>query len=169
MSENLIRVAVVGVGGFGRNHVRVWRGLEGAKLVGVIDTNAERAREVATEFGTKVIPDLDALTAEHVDAVSLAVPTKQHAAVGCRLLDLGMDVLVEKPMAASLEEADRLIAAAKRSDRVLQIGHVERFNPAVAAAQKIVSRPMFFEVHRLGTCIVGRAFGACAEPRTAPR
>jgi predicted dehydrogenase len=97
-----------------------------------------------------VISDLDALTAEHVDAVSLAVPTKQHAAVGCRLLDLGMDVLVEKPMAASLEEADRLIAAAKRSDRVLQIGHVERFNPAVAAAQKIVSRPMFFEVHRLG-------------------
>lgn len=150
MSENLIRVAVVGVGGFGRNHVRVWRGLEGAKLVGVIDTNAERAREIAAEFGTKVISDLDALTAEHVDAVSLAVPTKQHAAVGCRLLDLGMDVLVEKPMAASLEEADRLIAAAKRSDRVLQIGHVERFNPAVAAAQKIVSRPMFFEVHRLG-------------------
>ena len=150
MSEKLIRVAVVGVGGFGRNHVRVWRELEGAELVGVIDTNAERAREVATEFGTKVISDLDALTAEHVDAVSLAVPTKQHAAVGCRLLDLGMDVLVEKPMAASLEEADRLIAAAKRSDRVLQIGHVERFNPAVAAAQKIVSRPMFFEVHRLG-------------------
>ncbi len=150
MSEKLIRVAVVGVGGFGRNHVRVWRGLEGAKLVGVIDTNAERAREIAAEFGTKVISDLDALTAEHVDAVSLAVPTKQHAAVGCRLLDLGMDVLVEKPMAASLEEADRLIAAAKRSDRVLQIGHVERFNPAVAAAQKIVSRPMFFEVHRLG-------------------
>ena len=150
MSENLIRVAVVGVGGFGRNHVRVWRGLEGAKLVGVIDTNAERAREIAAEFGTKVISDLDALTAEHVDAVSLAVPTKQHAAAGCRLLDLGMDVLVEKPMAASLEEADRLIAAAKRSDRVLQIGHVERFNPAVAAAQKIVSRPMFFEVHRLG-------------------
>ena len=150
MSEKLIRVAVVGVGGFGRNHVRVWRELEGAELVGVIDTNAERAREVATEFGTKVIPDLDALTAEHVDAVSLAVPTKQHAAAGCRLLDLGMDVLVEKPMAASLEEADRLIAAAKRSDRVLQIGHVERFNPAVAAAQKIVSRPMFFEVHRLG-------------------
>jgi predicted dehydrogenase len=150
VSEKLIRVAVVGVGGFGRNHVRVWRGLEGAKLVGVIDTNAERAREIAAEFGTKVISDLDALTAEHVDAVSLAVPTKQHAAVGCRLLDLGMDVLVEKPMAASLEEADRLIAAAKRSDRVLQIGHVERFNPAVAAAQKIVSRPMFFEVHRLG-------------------
>lgn len=150
MSEKLIRVAVVGVGGFGRNHVRVWRELEGAELVGVIDTNAERAREVATEFGTKVIPDLDALTAEHVDAVSLAVPTKQHAAAGCRLLDLGMDVLVEKPMAASLEEADRLIAAAKRSDRVLQIGHVERFNPAVAAAQKIVSRPLFFEVHRLG-------------------
>jgi predicted dehydrogenase len=78
------------------------------------------------------------------------VPTKEHARIGCRLLDAGLDVLVEKPMAASLEEADRLIASARRSGGILQVGHVERFNPAVAAAQKIVSRPMFFEVHRLG-------------------
>jgi predicted dehydrogenase len=150
VSQKLIRVAVVGVGGFGRNHVRVWGELEGAELVGVIDTNAERARQVAAEFDTKVIPDLDALTAERVDAVSVAVPTTEHARVGCRLLDAGVDVLVEKPMASSLEEADCLIAAAERSGGVLQIGHVERFNPAVAAAQKIVSQPMFFEVHRLG-------------------
>ena len=81
---------------------------------------------------------------------AVAVPTKEHARVGCHLLDAGVDVLVEKPMASSLEEADQLIASAQRSGRILQIGHVERFNPAVAAAEKIISRPMFFEVHRLG-------------------
>ena len=77
-------------------------------------------------------------------------PRKSTRRIGCRLLDAGLDVLVEKPMAASLEEADRLIASAQRSGRILQVGHVERFNPAVVAAQKIVLRPMFFEVHRLG-------------------
>jgi predicted dehydrogenase len=150
VSAKPIRVAVVGAGEFGRNHVRVWREIEGAELAGVIDVNAERARQVAAEFGTQVIPGLAALAAERVDAVSLAVPTKEHARVGCRLLDAGVDVLVEKPMAASLEEADGLIASAQRSGRILQVGHVERFNPAVVAAQKAVSRPLFFEVHRLG-------------------
>lgn len=141
---------MVGAGEFGRNHVRVWSKLEGAELAGVVDANPDRAAKIAAEFGTKVIPDLDALAAEGVSAVSLAVPTKDHAQVGCRLLNAGLDVLVEKPMAASLEEADRLIVTAARAGRILQVGHVERFNPAVAAAQKIVSRPMFFEVHRLG-------------------
>lgn len=150
MTEKPIRVAVVGVGEFGRNHVRVWREIEGAELAGVVDLDTARAEKVAAEFGTRVIPSLDALAAERVDAVSLAVPTKEHAAAGCRLLEAGFDVLVEKPMAASLEEADRLIASAKRCGRILQVGHVERFNPAVAAAQKIVARPLFFEVHRLG-------------------
>ena len=150
MNEKKIRVAVAGVGEFGRNHVRVWKALEGAELVGIFDVNADRARQIAAEFGTQVLPDLDALIAAHLDAVSVAVPTKQHANVGCRLLDAGIDVIVEKPMAASLEEADRLIAAAQRNRRILQVGHVERFNPAVAAAQRIISRPMFFEVHRLG-------------------
>jgi predicted dehydrogenase len=144
------RIAVVGAGEFGRNHVRVWRELEGAELAGVVDTNAERSRQIAAEFGTKVIPSLDELRDERVDAVTLAVPTKEHASIGARLLDAGFDVLVEKPMAASLAEADELIGAARRSGRVLQIGQVERFNPAVVAVQKIVSEPMFFEVHRLG-------------------
>ncbi|HEV3483717.1 MAG TPA: Gfo/Idh/MocA family oxidoreductase [Candidatus Acidoferrales bacterium] len=150
MTEKPIRVAVVGAGEFGRNHIRVWCELEGAKLAGIVDTNGERARQVAAEFGTEVIGDLDALADADIQAVSVAVPTKEHARVGCHLLDAGIDVLVEKPMASSLEEAGRLIASAQRSGRILQIGHVERFNPAVAAAQKIVSRPMFFEVHRLG-------------------
>jgi predicted dehydrogenase len=150
VSEKPIRVAVVGAGEFGRNHIRVWRDVEGAELAGIVDTNAERARQVAAEFGTQVIRDLDALAAAGIRAVSVAVPTKEHARVGCHLLDAGIDVLVEKPMASSLEEADRLITSAQHSGRILQIGHVERFNPAVAAAQKVVSRPMFFEVHRLG-------------------
>jgi len=150
VSAKKIRVAVVGVGEFGRNHARVWGEIEGAELAGIVDTNAERARQIAAEHGTRVIPDVAALAAEHVDAVSLAVPTKDHARIGCALLDAGFDVLVEKPMAASLDEADLLIASAQRARRILQIGHVERFNPAVTAAQAIVSRPMFFEVHRLG-------------------
>lgn len=150
MSDKKIRVAVAGVGQFGRNHVRVWSELEGAELVGVVDLNGERARQIAAEFGTQALPDLDALIAARVDAVSVAVPTKEHANSGCRLLDAGIDVLVEKPMAKSVEEADRLVAAAERSGRILQVGHVERFNPAVVAAQQIISRPLFFEVHRLG-------------------
>jgi predicted dehydrogenase len=150
VSAEPIRVVVVGAGQFGRNHARVWRELEGAKLVGVLDSNAARAREAAAEFGTVALGSLDDLRTAGVGAVSLAVPTREHARIGCRLLDDGFDVLVEKPIASSVEEADQLIDSARRGNRILQIGHVERFNPAVAAAQKIVSRPMFFEVHRLG-------------------
>ena len=150
MTEKSIRVAVVGAGEFGRNHVRVWRETQGAELVGIVDTNAERAQKIAAEFNVPVLPNIEALAAEKVDAISLAVPTKEHARIGCQLLDAGHDVLVEKPIAASLEEADQLIASAKRAGRILQVGHVERFNPAVVAVQKIVSKPMFFEVHRMG-------------------
>jgi predicted dehydrogenase len=145
-----IRVAVVGAGEFGRNHIRVWRETEGAELVGIVDTNADRAQKIAAEFGVRVLPGIETLVAEKVDAVSLAVPTKDHARVGCQLLGQGHDVLVEKPIAASLEEADKLISTAKQAGRILQVGHVERFNPAVVAVQEIVSRPMFFEVHRMG-------------------
>jgi predicted dehydrogenase len=145
-----IRVAVVGAGDFGRNHVRVWREMEGAELVGIVDRDAERAARVAAEFKTRVLKDLEQIPRELVDAVSLCVPTKDHARIGCDLLDAGLDVLVEKPMAASLAEADALISSAKRGARILQIGHVERFNAAVTTVQKIVARPVFFEVHRLG-------------------
>jgi predicted dehydrogenase len=150
VTDKNIRVAVAGVGGFGKNHARVWSAMEGVELTAVLDENKDRAAQVAAEFNTNAVDNLDALLAAGVDAVSVAVPTTDHAEVGCRLLDAGVDVLVEKPVAGSLAEADRLIAAAKRSGRILQVGHVERFNGAVAAAQKIISRPMFFEVHRLG-------------------
>lgn len=144
-----IRVAVVGVGDFGRNHARVYGELEEAELVGVVDTNAARASQVAAEFSTAALPNLEALTG-CVDAVSLAVPTVDHARLGCALLEQGIDVLVEKPVAASLREADTLIAAAAKHGRILQVGHVERFNPAVTVIEPIVNRPLFFEVHRLG-------------------
>jgi predicted dehydrogenase len=150
MSERRIRVAVVGAGEFGRNHARVWRELEGVELVGIVDADAERAGQVAAEFGTQAIRNLEALRRDRLDAASLAVPTREHARIGCRLMEAGLDLLVEKPMAASLREADQLIATAERFGSILQVGHVERFNPAVVAAQKIIARPMFFEVHRLG-------------------
>jgi predicted dehydrogenase len=144
-----IRVAVVGAGEFGRNHARVYRELEGVELAGVFDENQERAAAVAAEFQTLVLTRLEELRGR-ADAVSVAVPTVAHAAVGCRLLEMGLDVLVEKPMAVDLMEADALLHAAKKSGRILQVGHVERFNPAVIAVEPILNRPLFFEVHRLG-------------------
>ena len=149
MTERPVRVAVIGVGDFGRNHARVYRRLEGAELVGVVDRNSERARSVADEFDTGILPDLDSLTGR-VDAVSLAVPTSEHARIGCLLLSRGIDVLVEKPIAASVAEADLLIDAARQYARVLQIGHLERFNPAIVAVLPIIKEPLYFEVHRLG-------------------
>jgi predicted dehydrogenase len=144
-----IRVAVVGAGEFGRNHARVYRELDGVELAGVYDQNPDRAAALAAEYRTQTLPSLDSLRGR-TDAVSVAVPTVAHAEVGCRLLDLGLDILVEKPMAVNLAEADALIRVAKKNGRILQVGHVERFNPAVIAVEPIVNRPLFFEVHRLG-------------------
>jgi len=149
MNPERIRVAVIGVGDFGKNHARVYRQLEGVELVGVMDLDAERARQVAVEYGTAVVPSFEALIGR-VDAVSVAVPTREHSRVGNLLIEQGIDVLIEKPIAASVAEADLLIGSARRNGRVLQVGHLERFNPAVAAVLPMVKRPLFFEVHRLG-------------------
>lgn len=149
MSEQRLRVAVVGVGDFGRNHARVYRQIEGAELVGIVDADLDRARKAAAEFATAVLPDIEALRGK-VDAATVSVPTIHHAQIGCRLLELGIDVLVEKPMALSVAEADRLIETARRNGRVLQVGHLERFNPAVRAVTGLVQQPLYFEVHRLG-------------------
>jgi predicted dehydrogenase len=127
----------------------VYRELDNAELVGIVDPNAERAAQVASEFSTDVFPDIESL-AGRVDAASVAVPTVHHARVGCGLLELGIDVLVEKPMAASLAEADELLSVASRERRILQVGHLERFNPAVVAVMPVLNRPLYFEVHRLG-------------------
>ncbi len=143
-----VRVAVVGAGDFGRNHARVYHALGDAELVGIVDADPARAALVAKEFNTEVFPAIESL-AGRVDAASVAVPTVEHARVGCRLLELGIDVLVEKPMAASLAEADALLSAA-RAGRILQVGHLERFNPGIVAVMPALNRPLYFEVHRLG-------------------
>ena len=122
IAQPKIRVAVVGVGDFGRNHVRVYREMPEAELVGVVDANAARAAQVAIRiWNSRRLPGMESLRGR-VDAVSLAVPTVEHARIGCALLRMGLDVLVEKPIAASLAEADELIAAARESGRILQIG-----------------------------------------------
>lgn len=140
-------IAVVGTGALGRHHTRILASLPGARLVGVHDRDHGVATAVAGEHGTKAWSDLEALLAE-VEAVVLAVPTVDHASLGCELLGRGLHVLVEKPIAPSLAEADRLIAAA--GDRVLAVGHVEYFNPAVQALLELGLPPRFLEAERLG-------------------
>lgn len=142
------RVAVVGAGVFGRNHLRVVRDSPRATLAGVFDTDPARAQAAAAEFGCRAFTSLEELAA-HAGAAIVAVPTTAHCAVACELFERGLDLLVEKPIAASVEEARRMNAAAASRGRVLQVGHLERFNPAVAALEKALTIPLFFEIHRL--------------------
>ena len=144
-----VKAAVIGTGYLGRQHVRVLSQLENVELVGVVDKNLETARAVAAEFSTRAYDSHRALS-DKVSAVSLATPTREHASIGIDLLTGGVDVLVEKPIASTLAEADALIEAAIRHRRILQVGHLERFNPAVVEARKLLTTPLFFEVHRLG-------------------
>jgi len=142
------RVAVVGAGHLGRQHARIYAEHPSVELAGVVDVRRERAEEVAGTYNTRAFTGCKEL-AGNVDAVSLAVPTVDHARIGLELLRDGIDVLVEKPISATIEEAEELISAAKRCQRVLQVGHVERFNPVVVAAREVATKPQFFEVHRL--------------------
>ncbi len=130
----------------GRHHVRILKELADAELVGICDRDAEVAASIAAEHGTRVFERLDDLAGQ-VDAVVLAVPTVEHAELGVRLLERGLHLLVEKPIAASLEEADALLAAAEKS--VLAVGHVEYFNPAVQALVGLGIPPGFLEIHRM--------------------
>ncbi len=145
-----VRVAVIGAGEFGRRHMRVVSRLERAELAAVIDVDPARAASATAEFGGQALPDLASL-AGRVDAAVVAVPTVAHVDVACALVEAGIDVLVEKPIASDLASARRLVETAESHGRVLQVGHLERFNPAVTALTGIVSLPLFFEVHRLST------------------
>lgn len=142
-----LRVGVVGTGAMGRNHVRILSALAGAELVGIHDPEPAVAEAVAREHGAKVFGRLEDL-AEGIDAAVVAVPTVAHAEIGCALLRRGIHVLVEKPIASSLAEADRLLEA--QGDRVLAVGHVEFYNPAVQALVSVGVPPRFVEVQRLG-------------------
>lgn len=145
-----MRVGVVGVGHLGKHHARIYAEMPGVELVGVVDRLPDRAREIATAHGTTPFTDyVDIL--DKVDAVSLAVPTTDHAAIGVDLLNHGIHVLVEKPIAPTIEQGEALVQAAARNARILQVGHVERFNPVVRLALTHATEPQFFEVHRLAT------------------
>jgi predicted dehydrogenase len=145
-----VRVGVVGVGALGQHHARVYAALPGARLAGVYDIDPARAAEVVGRHGGRVFEHLRGLLDE-VDAVSVAVPTVDHHRVARVLLEAGKDVLVEKPMTTTIAEAEDLIRVAAERKAVLQVGHIERFNPAVDVLKATVSRPRFIEVHRLGS------------------
>ncbi|MFZ0480772.1 MAG: Gfo/Idh/MocA family oxidoreductase [Terriglobales bacterium] len=155
MSSQLpVNVAVVGVGAFGRNHARVYHSLQqsgSVRLVGVVDPDRARADMVASEFGCRAFGSVEQLLAAHseVQATSVAVPTVLHLEVARALMESGVDVLIEKPVAATLAEADELLQLAADHKRIAQVGHLERFNPAVRATLPLIHKPMFFEVHRL--------------------
>ncbi len=148
-------MAVAGAGAFGRNHLRVVRELEtageGAALVAAVDPDAARAEEAAKQYGIAVFSRIeDLLRADlKLDAACVAVPTIKHHEVAAELLDAGLDLLVEKPLAATIGEADDLIQRQEKTGRIVQPGHLERFNPAVLAVESKLKRPMFFEAHRL--------------------
>ena len=142
------RIAVVGAGSFGRNHLRVIHQSPHAELAGVLDLDGARARQAAETHGCPVFSSLDHL-AEHADAAVIATPTVTHADIGCRLMELGVDVLVEKPIAHEPAAARRLVDDASRLHRILLVGHLERFNPAIVALESAITQPLFFEIHRM--------------------
>lgn len=150
MAGTRLRVAVVGVGHLGRHHARLLAAMPDVDLVAVADTDQARAAEIAAAQQTTAVSDWRALPAD-LDAVTVAVPTEAHMAVALGLIERGAHVLVEKPLARSVAEADALIAAAAARQVHLAVGHTERFNPAVTAARAYLTQPRFIEAHRLGT------------------
>lgn len=143
-----LRTAVVGVGYLGRFHAQKYAQLPGSELIAVADSNAQTAAAVASELGVRAVQDFRELIGQ-VDAVSLAVPTPLHHAMGMELLQAGIHVLIEKPIATTTEQARELIDAARAHGCVLQVGHLERFNPAIVAAAERLKTPRFVESHRL--------------------
>ncbi len=159
MTDSILSVAVVGAGAFGRNHLRVYRDLcqrgQPVRLAAIIEPDPSRAIALAQEWNAPVYPSVEAGVAAHargeirLDAASICVPTSAHHAAAVPLLLAGVDLLIEKPIAADTVQAADLAALAQQHGRILAVGHLERFNPAVTAIQPWLNRPMFFEAHRL--------------------
>jgi predicted dehydrogenase len=147
-AEAGLRVAVIGVGHLGRHHARILREIEGVELVAVVDAREERAREVAGPLGVLALTRAEDLP-DDLDAVTVAVPTSAHVEAALPFLRRGIATLVEKPIAPSTAEADRLLAAARAGGALLSVGHVERYNPAIAAIRDLAIAPRFIEAHRL--------------------
>jgi predicted dehydrogenase len=142
------RIAVIGAGAFGRNHVRVIHQSEHAELAGVLEANTQRAEEVRSTYNCRVFSSLDELI-QNADAAVVATPTISHSEIGCALMEQGLDVLIEKPIAHTVEAGRALTETAARNKRILQVGHLERFNPAVIALGPAITKPLFFEIHRM--------------------
>ncbi|MFP4475350.1 MAG: Gfo/Idh/MocA family oxidoreductase [Desulfatibacillaceae bacterium] len=147
-SPQVLRAAVIGTGYLGRFHAQKYAAMDDVELVGVVDVDTERAGESALECGTTAYADYRDLLGR-VDAVSIAVPTPLHYQVARDFLEHDVDVLIEKPMTTSLAEADALIGVAGERGRIIQVGHLERFNPAVVSLDEVISQPLFIEAHRL--------------------
>lgn len=145
---NKTKIGVIGVGYLGRHHAAKYAAMTNVELVGVADVNPERAREVATLHNTRAFDDFQALL-PLVDAVSIVVPTKQHFEVACSCLEYGVDILLEKPMTTTLAEADALVAKTELCNRIMQVGHIEQFNPAVLAMEQYLTTPLFIEAQRI--------------------
>jgi predicted dehydrogenase len=143
-----IRAAVIGVGYLGRFHAQKYAALPGCELVAVVDVDAEAAARVAAELQTRALQDYRSLLGQ-VDAVSVVTPTSSHCQIALDFLCAGAHVLVEKPIAETIGQAQQLIEAARTQRRVLQVGHIERFNPSILAAEALLSAPRFIECHRL--------------------
>ncbi len=148
MTAAKTRVAVIGAGQFGRNHCRVVHESERAQLAAVVDLDSARASEAAAAASSEALADYRQLPGR-IDAAIVAAPTTVHSEIGCFLMEHGIDVLVEKPIATDLDAAARLVDTAARHARILQVGHLERFNPAVIELERRATLPLFFEVHRL--------------------
>jgi predicted dehydrogenase len=142
-----LRLAVIGAGAFGRNHVRVLRRLPGVELVAVVDSDMAKAQALAAENGSQAFSSIETMLP--IDAAVVATPTVTHEEIAAHLLHAGIDVLVEKPIATTAAAGERLARLADEKGRILQVGHLERFNPAVIALEKALTIPLFFEVHRL--------------------
>lgn len=143
-----LRTAVIGVGYLGKFHAAKYADLAQSELVAVVDNNADTAAQIAAQYNTRAVTDYRELFGS-VDAVSIVVPTEQHHCIAKECLANGLDVLVEKPMTVTLEEADDLIDCAQNNNRILQVGHLERFNAAIMSLENVLTTPMFIETHRL--------------------
>lgn len=154
-SETLIRVGVIGTGAMGQNHLRIYSEMEGVELAGISDIDQKRVEFMATQFKTKAFTDYKKMFLEGLDAVSVVVPTKLHKQVALDALDAGMQVLVEKPIADTTENAEMMIEAAKKAEKVLMIGHIERFNPAVIRLKEIINSGILGKIVSISTKRVG--------------
>jgi len=147
--QSPLRVAVIGVGHLGQHHARIYSSIDDVDLVGVVDIDHERGKEIAEKYDTDFYPDLDDII-DKIDAASIVVPTEDHYEVGRRLINAGIDCLIEKPMVQTLEQAEKLYSLSEDGNVLLQVGHIERFNTAFVTAREYIDDPHYIEVQRMG-------------------